>query len=152
MGYRNELKLRPHVGVNSHLMEMIGNGRCWHFDAWLIDVEGEFYLLTETRAGGRDVLQRNGYRLVLGAAQPLHYVWPVPEGRRITLQDRDMNVSATARIAARDALNAIHWSHIRPMLQRRPDAFTSTSAQFHYIRAPSLAPLEDAANFFRYRT
>jgi len=147
MGYRNELELRPNVGAHSHLMEMIGNGRCWHFDAWLMEYHNAYCLLTETRAGGRDILQRNAYKLHLGAAQPLHYVWPLPHvGRLVTLQDRGLPQ------ADRDALNAIHWSHIRPMLQRRPDAYTSTSAAFHYIRAPSIDPIEGYTNFFRYGT
>lgn len=147
MGYRKILELRPNVESNTFLMELIGNGRCWHFDAWLFDCADAYYLRTQTRAGGRDVLQTNAYKLHLGASQPLHYVWPMPGGgRELTLQDRGLPQ------ADRDALNAIHWSHIRPMLQRRPDAYTSTSAAFHYIRAPSLEPIEDAQNFFRYGT
>lgn len=148
MGYRKMMELRPHVGIHSFLMELIGTGRCWHFDAWIERIGDTYYLRTETRAGGRDVLQRNYYRLYPNTASPLHYVPRMPPGasERITLQDRGLPQDDC------DALNAIHWSHIRPMLQRRPDAYTSTSAAFHYIRAPSLEPIEDAQNFFRYGT
>jgi len=149
MGYRNKLELRPNVESNTFLMELIGNGRCWHFDAWIYLINDDaFYLMTQTRAGGRDVLQTNVYKLHLGATQPLQYAWPLPDGekRLVTLQDRGLSG------AVRDKLNAIHWSHIRPMLARRPDAYTSTSAAFHYIRAPSIDPIEGYTNFFRYGT
>lgn len=141
MGYRNQLAQRPHVSPQAYLMELIGNGRCWHFDAWLYDFGAvAFYFVIETRAGGRDLLERRTYRLAGGT---MSYTVDPPPGEPVTLHDR-----ALAPYYAE--LNEAHWRYIRPMAALRPEGYTSTSMAFHYIRAPSLEPLDADANFFQY--
>lgn len=149
MPYR-DLTLRPHLSTS--WKQTLGNGRCWHFDAWLLYDEadsGAMYMVIQTRKGGRDVLTQHEYSVdwLANGEAALSYL---PDRDRmarasfVTLQDRSMR-----ELYGR--LNRLHWNTIWPMTQRRPDEFTYSSIALHYVRAPSLEPiLAGTVNYSRF--
>lgn len=145
----NTLPYRPHVSSTSNVLELIARGTCWHFDAWMFrDIEHDaFYLRTETRAGGRELIASNTYRLALGDAPRLEYAYITEGSARlspITLQDRDI-------LPHYSGLNAVHWRYVVPMSCRVPAGFRSRSVCMHYVRAPSIEPVAaDVLNSFTY--
>lgn len=141
MGIRNRLDYRPFVGQTSHLMELIGSARCWHFDAWLAMDRGTFYFIVETRHGGREPLTRHTYKV---AGELIFLVPDAPAGAvLVTLSDR-------ALAGLYERLNRIHWRFIVPLSHRKPDRYAGRSIAMHYVRAPSLDPLEGIVNRFAY--
>lgn len=136
-----KLDFRPHVAVTSHMITLIANLRCWHFDAWLARHQGTYYYIVETRAGGRDRLTQWNYMVHPGG---LRFVPELPDRAELcTFSDRDVR-------GAYAHLNALHWRHIVPMSKRKPDMYRSRSIAMHYIRAPSHDPMEGIRNHFSY--
>lgn len=124
---------RPHVRRTEQVMMLIGPSTCWHFDAWLLALGGELFAVIETRAGGRELLTRNTYKVMGGG---LHYVAAIPDGAEfITLQDKAL----WPRFAE---LNEIHWRWIVPMTLRVPGGYRSRSVALNYVRAPSIEPFD----------
>jgi hypothetical protein len=140
----NGLALRPHLAKDSTWTRAIANRQCWHFDAWLLEDArlGVIYVRAEARAGGRELLWS---QLYAWSGSRLNAIIHLPDGtREVTLQDK-------ALWPRYDELNALHWRHIVPMSERVPNGYRSRSVALHYVRAPSLEPLEDGvANWHRY--
>lgn len=137
------IETRPYVKPTEQVMMLIGPSSCWHFDAWLYETEdGAMFVLIETRAGGRDVRSVANYRIMGGG---LHRVASIPVGARaVTLQDK-------ALWPRFDELNAIHWQWVHPMALRVPAGFRSRSVAIHYVRAPSIEPIDgDVVNMSHY--
>lgn len=143
MAYK-PMELRPYL--RGAYRQRAANGRCWHFDAWLFYDEadaGALYMATQTREGGRELLTAHSYivhwrddgdaALVYRAQIPAHAnLVRITDGAMLPLYER---------------LNRMHWSHVVPMAQRRPDAYAYSSVALHYIAAPSLDPLAGAQNY-----
>lgn len=137
----NPLVLRPYTSPSSQAGYLISKQTCWHFDAWLHVLHNHVFLHIETRAGGRKKLTGHTY---LWTGERLQYcVQSLDAAERVTLQDK-------ALWPRYDELNAMHWRYVPAMAARIPDGYRSRSVALHYIRAPSLDPMADSPNFFRY--
>jgi hypothetical protein len=143
-----QLQYRPHVKPTEQVQALIAPGHCWHFDAWLYDAgntqrAGYLYLVTESRAGGRDLLSRNCY---VWDGEGLRYCAHVPgDLRPVTINDK--------ALWPREAeLNRLH-ARVLEMASRVPGGFRSRSVALHYVRAPSIAPFDpDVVNLHQYGT
>jgi hypothetical protein len=142
----NALQYRPNVKPTEQVHTLIAPGHCWHFDAWLFEYNGGLALLTETRAGGRDLLTANAYTW---DGERLKYLNATGDELRqlptITVQDRQY-------ISRAGELNAMH-RRVLEMAARVPSGFRSRSVALHYVRAPSLAPFDGTeVNLHQYGT
>lgn len=139
------MPLRPYL--RGAYKARAANGRCWHFDAWILCDSQDamtLYVIVQTRRGGRDVLTQHSYRVIGGPNNEptLRYHDKVPQHAEA------MRITDASFAPWYSRLNGLHWSVIRPMAMRRPDTFTYSSVALHYIAAPSLDPIPPGTQNF----